>query len=664
MLTALKSLLVGAALVGAAACNTTSTGQASGTCGNRVVEAGEQCDLGALNADDGMCKTDCTLARCGDGAIGPDEECDEGEANADMANVCRTNCKVPACGDGIVDSGEECDQGPENSMAPDACRPDCQAAHCGDGVEDSDETCDLGFLNSLAPDAVCRTDCTLKRCGDGVPDTIEECDDGAGNGNTSDACRPDCTLPTCGDGVVDSGEECDDGAANSMTPDACRPDCQLAHCGDGVVDSSEECDDQGESATCNANCAFAHCGDGIVNHAAGEACDQLSFVTNGWCAMGCKIECASEFGNCDGNDLDGCEAAVTTDPLNCGTCGHDCGGGTCITGKCQPVQLADLPESTTARIVYAGGKLAVGAPLTDSGGEILGGGTVLVPPDARGIGSATISNAVGYGAAWTVAGGYMVGLLWYPGLALPYVFGRTSLSTGITEEIVPLSASTAFVSSVSDGTSIYWAAQDRGPNPYQDAIWQYAFGDATPALVADYRPTQGGIASFNNTVGNGVAVFTVAAAPSEIWRVALPPAAPSPLCIVTPTVAVRAAAASTAWFVFATAAGISKIPAACTDPMSCVASDVVAIGGKILSPLSIDDTHVYWVEHTTAVLTAPGLETAPIKRVSLTTGVIETLVPTATNAGDILEVGDFIYWVERASPPATGRLWKLAKPLP
>jgi len=30
-----------------------------------------------------------------------------------------------------------------------------------------------------------------------------------------------------------------------------------------------------------------------------------------------------------------------SDPLNCGTCGHDCGGGECAAGKCQPVVLVD-----------------------------------------------------------------------------------------------------------------------------------------------------------------------------------------------------------------------------------------------------------------------------------------------------------------------------------
>ena len=664
MRNALRSLFVALALVGAAACDTATTDPASGTCGNGMVEPGEQCDLGALNASDAACKKDCTLARCGDGVLGPDEECDNGDANADVADVCRTDCTLPACGDGVVDSGEECDNGADNNMAPDACRPDCQVAHCGDGVQDTGESCDLGGLNSSAPNAVCRPDCTPRRCGDGVQDSGEACDNGLDNGEAADKCRLACVLPRCGDGIQDTGEECDDGASNSWAPDACRPTCKLPTCGDGIQDSGEGCDGHGEAVTCNANCTLPRCGDGIVNHAVGEACDQLSFVANGWCAMGCKIECAPKFGNCDGNDFNGCEAVVTDDPLNCGACGHDCGGGACLAGKCQPVQLADLPESTGSRIISADGQVAVGASLTDSGGSIIGGGTVLVSPDARGIGSATTSNAVGFLAAWTVSGGSMVGLLWYPGLALPYVFGKTSLTTGITEEIVPLSASTVFVYGVSDGTSLYWTAEDRAASPGQDAVWQYTLGDAAPALVTDYRETQTGFPSFNTTVTNSGALFTAAGGPSEVWRVALPPAAPSPLRIATPTLAPLAMAASADWLVVTTDTGIAKIPADCTGPASCVATEVVANGGKILMPLVIDDTRVYWVEHTTAVLAAPYLDTGPIKCVSLASGVVETLVPAATHAGDMVGVDDYLYWVERAAPPATGRLWKIARPLP
>ncbi|HVJ92298.1 MAG TPA: hypothetical protein VM580_21005 [Labilithrix sp.] len=80
-----------------------------------------------------------------------------------------------------------------------------------------------------------------------------------------------------------------------------------------------------------------------------------------------------------------CEADFATDPKHCGRCGHDCLGGTCEAGKCQPVKLADglaVPEGLVvdatdvfvaefylSRIIkFSKGSLGpcVGAPLPNS----------------------------------------------------------------------------------------------------------------------------------------------------------------------------------------------------------------------------------------------------------------------------------------------------------
>lgn len=44
--------------------------------------------------------------------------------------------------------------------------------------------------------------------------------------------------------------------------------------------------------------------------------------------------CAEGTGDCDG---DGACEPLAADPLHCGWCGHDCLGGNCLEGKCQPV---------------------------------------------------------------------------------------------------------------------------------------------------------------------------------------------------------------------------------------------------------------------------------------------------------------------------------------
>lgn len=62
-------------------------------CGNGVIEADEQCDLGFANADTAACTPECTLPRCGDGYLAPEEHCDEGPDNG--GDGCTTSCTRP-----------------------------------------------------------------------------------------------------------------------------------------------------------------------------------------------------------------------------------------------------------------------------------------------------------------------------------------------------------------------------------------------------------------------------------------------------------------------------------------------------------------------------------------------------------------------------------------
>lgn len=217
-------------------------------CGDKIVQDGEECDDGNQENND-KCTNDCRLPRCGDGYVQKGEECDDG--NQDSNDRCTNDCKLPRCGDGVRQEPEECDDGAANSdgMAG-ACRTSCRKAYCGDRVTDPGEQCDAGPQNSNAQPNTCRLDCTLPRCGDGVRDGNEQCDDG--NQSNDDACSNDCRLTRCGDGIVQAGEQCDWGERNSASkPGSCRTDCRLPHCGDGVVDAGEACDG---SADCSSSC--------------------------------------------------------------------------------------------------------------------------------------------------------------------------------------------------------------------------------------------------------------------------------------------------------------------------------------------------------------------------------------------------------------------------
>jgi cysteine-rich repeat protein len=139
---------------------------------------------------------------CGDGIVAASEQCDLGAAmNTGAYDGCTADCRRgPFCGDGIVQASEEsCDDGlnvtPYSASSGAGCAPGCV---------------DPG------------------RCGDGTLDSLfgEECDDGESPPTTS-SCSDECRLGArCGDGILqpELGELCDDG--NTVSGDSCTHDCQ------------------------------------------------------------------------------------------------------------------------------------------------------------------------------------------------------------------------------------------------------------------------------------------------------------------------------------------------------------------------------------------------------------------------------------------------------
>jgi fibro-slime domain-containing protein len=105
------------------------------TCGDGVVTAGEECDLGtAMNTGDyGGCTADCHYGPwCGDGITNGPEQCDAGAQNGAhytkdcSMRGCTTACTLaPCCGDGQINAadGEACDDGDKNGTG--RCQADC-----------------------------------------------------------------------------------------------------------------------------------------------------------------------------------------------------------------------------------------------------------------------------------------------------------------------------------------------------------------------------------------------------------------------------------------------------------------------------------------------------------------------------------------------------------
>ncbi len=305
------------------------------SCGDGVVNLGEECDGEGMDTD--QCDADCSLPLCGDGhinhAVG--EQCDDG--NDDTSDSCPSGeggtCQAAFCGDGFLwQDHEQCDDG--NTVSGDGCSADCHLESCGNGIVDSGEYCDSNGVDT----ADCDADCSIPVCGDGHVNAAahENCDDGNqsnsdacpdgpggtceparcgdgflwsghegcddGNTDNGDGCNSTCSVEGCGNGVIDAGETCDDGDGDNsdVCPDGQGGTCEPAFCGDGFVwnrdGGAEQCDSGGvDSTQCDYDCTQVECGDGHINQAAGESCDDGNHDNSDACPDGQGGTCEPAF---------------------------------------------------------------------------------------------------------------------------------------------------------------------------------------------------------------------------------------------------------------------------------------------------------------------------------------------------------------------------------
>ena len=261
------------------------------SCGDGEVGPGEACDDGNADNTD-SCSDTCTLAVCGDELVqsGAGEACDAGADNNDNG-ACTSTCQEATCGDGNLwnsEGGTEtCDDGKDNGPG-NACKDDCTDNVCGDAAVGPGEACDDGNVD---PGDGCSATCELEACGNNKPDPGEVCDDGK-NGDNDDGCTDICAKPKCGDGFEQASlmEQCDLGGDNSNTG-ACLVTCKDATCGDGQVhEGAEECDDgnnNGDTKACKADCSKNVCGDMKVGP--GEECDDGNDNDADACKNDCKL---------------------------------------------------------------------------------------------------------------------------------------------------------------------------------------------------------------------------------------------------------------------------------------------------------------------------------------------------------------------------------------
>ncbi len=295
------------------------------TCGNGVLDDGEECDLGKSRNGYSNCTTGCMLLYCGDGltTTGGGEECDPADPALNQVEEvyvkdpsdpkgesyvierhylqpsCGSICTAPVCDEQSNCNGgckrkflQACPAGGGAAIAATTSTPSTNASvaggqeagapqRCGDGTIQAGEECDDGDTVNTNQ---CTNECRSAVCGDNIVQTWEQCDDG--NKIDGDECSNVCKLAACGDGLVQNGEECDDG--NQLSGDQCTNSCKLPRCGDGIMQNVEECDDGNgvDVDGCTNKCTRPRCGDGVLQ--AGEECDDGNTTNDDACSNNCR----------------------------------------------------------------------------------------------------------------------------------------------------------------------------------------------------------------------------------------------------------------------------------------------------------------------------------------------------------------------------------------
>jgi hypothetical protein len=219
-------------------------------CGNGVVNAGEQCDVGAANGTSGACCTgDCTFRQAGQTCRSAGGACDLAETCTGGSGTCpadgvRSSGAVCRSAAGVCDVADVCDGA--SSACPDvlASGAVCRSAV---GICDVAETCN-GATAPCPPDTLASSG-TICRSAAGACDVAESCS-GVSATCPADGVKPSTAVCRSAAGACDVGETCN-GAGKTCGADGLLSSSTVCRSSTAACDPGESC--SGSTATCPAD---------------------------------------------------------------------------------------------------------------------------------------------------------------------------------------------------------------------------------------------------------------------------------------------------------------------------------------------------------------------------------------------------------------------------
>lgn len=309
--------------------------------------------------------------------------------------------------------------------------------------------------------------CAASACGVGMCNTgFQDCNgmasDGCEVGTTNDpshcgSCARQCTVANGQPGCVNSActvASCSNGFSdcNMMPGDGCEVNTtnDVMHCGTcagacNLPNAVPVC----SGATCkvqSCNGTFADC-----NMNAGDGCeiDTSSNAAHcGSCATACSatFSCVASACACAGALPNACAGACKnfqTDPNNCGACGHDCLGGGCSAGACQPVLIGTIAGMGTGLSVEQGAVF------------FAAGGTSAYKCSASGCAGNPFAVANGFTTAGTVFADVPSGFVF---VADQNGGALVKINPNGGARLFTITAQTNARGSAADGNFVYWGA--------------------------------------------------------------------------------------------------------------------------------------------------------------------------------------------------------------